>query len=111
MERGRVRSACRRADPAAEEARREILRGAGAVLAAEVRGERGDEGEGDERGAGSGVRVHSDGARGARGSEGGEEGGECRAAIVGGVREEGVRGGPGAVREVRRGDEARGGGP
>src|SRR5208282_50873 len=101
-----IRSAGGGADPAGEKTRREILRRAGAVLAVEGGGERGDEGEGDGGRTRSGLLGDADGP----GDAGGAQGGERRVALLGGVREEGVRGGPGAVREMRRGNEARGGG-
>ena len=99
-----IRAAAGGADPAAEEACGALLRSAGAVLAVAGGGERGDEGARDKRGAGGRIPGDSAGTCGAGSWEGGAKGGECCATVVGGVREECVRGGPGAVREVRRGE-------
>ena len=104
MDRHGVRGASGGADPARAQARGEILRGVGAEVAVEGRVDGSDEGKSDERGARGGVLGDGGGEDGARGSACGEQG----AAGVGGVREEGFRGGPGEVREVRGGDEARG---
>src|ERR1700720_1276029 len=107
MARGGVRGASGGAGAAGEEARGEVLRGAGAEISAALGGDAGDARACDERGTGAGILGDAGGEGHAGGASGGERGG----ARVGGVLEEDIRGGPGEVREVRRGDEAGGGNP